>query len=371
MKTGRKPLSGCLWDVEEIVESIWVRTLPVIALLLIVCGCGSMPAPDQLPLRSGPEPICIAPCGCDTGTPLSIEFFGASGFRLRRGDDEVLLAPFFSNVSLLRGGPLWLSLESNIDNIHRYLPDVSDAAAIIVGHAHYDHLLDIPHIARHHATRAMVYTSETGAHILAADRLLDARVHSVNAMAWDGHEETEPRWIEVPEAGFRFLAIFSEHAPHFMGQKFLGGYVYENLEELPRSSRGWKEGRTFSFLLEFLTSSGQPEYRIFYQDAAANERIGFPPESARPVDITIPCVAAFHEVRGHPESMVEYVRPLHWMLSHWENFFAPYTQDPDKIELVPATDVAEYVRRLQAAGVSRDQMTLPIPGQTFLYRRCP
>jgi L-ascorbate metabolism protein UlaG (beta-lactamase superfamily) len=349
-----------------------MRSRPAIAALLAVAaGCASAPQPEVLPLRAGTQPICLVPCGCTDPASLSIEYFGASGFRLRYREDEILLAPFFSNVSVLRAGPLGLRLRPDLDNLHRYLPDVSAVQAIVAGHAHYDHLLDVPHIARHHATDARVYTNETGAHILAADRLLDGRVESVNAVAWDRDGAETGSWIDVPGSHVRLLAIVSEHAPHFAGQKLLAGRVEENLARLPRSSRGWKEGRTFSFVIEFLDGAGRVAYRVFYQDAAANEWLGLPPESALPIDIAIPCVAAFQEVRGQPERMLENVRARHWMLSHWENFFRPYSQDPAAMEPVPATDVSAYLERLRAAGVSDDRWTLPVPGAHFLYRRCP
>jgi hypothetical protein len=341
-------------------------------VLLLVAGCASAPPREPLPLVSGAEPICLAACGCAGDGLLEVQYLGAAGFRLEYGEDEVLLAPFFSNVSMARAGPFGLRLRPHIDDIHRYLPDVSEAAAIVVGHSHYDHLLDVPHIARHHARRARIYTSESGDHVLAADRLLDGRVDSVQAVAWSGAPGETLHWIDVPGADVRLLALRSEHAPHFAGRKLLPtGRVEENLDRFPRSSLGWKEGATFSFVIEFLDPAGEVAYRLFYQDAAANDRVGLPPESALPIDVAIPCVASFEQVRGQPEETVAHVGASHWMLGHWEDFLRPYSQALGDVRPVPATDVALYLERLRAAGVPDARRTLPVPGARFLYRRCP
>jgi L-ascorbate metabolism protein UlaG (beta-lactamase superfamily) len=49
---------------------------------------------------------------------------------------------------------------------------------LLVGHAHYDHLLDVPRILQTHAPQAKVYGSKTMGHILAAvipcERIVDA-----------------------------------------------------------------------------------------------------------------------------------------------------------------------------------------------------
>lgn len=56
----------------------------------------------------------------------------------------------------------------------------------------------------------------------------------------------------------RFMAVRSEHAPHFLGIKMFSGSVDDDLEHLPRTAYGWKEGQTFAFLIHFLGSAQSP-----------------------------------------------------------------------------------------------------------------
>ncbi len=325
----------------------------------------------ELPIDTLSAERCVGGCDCAPAETLRVEYFGASGFRLVRGRDEILLGPFFSNVSLPRAGPLGLSIEPQIETIHRYLPDVSRSQAILVGHAHYDHLLDVPHIARHHARKARIYLSETGASILAADRALDGRVEAVDRSGWVDGEEIEGHWIDVPGTRVRFLPIRSQHAPHFLGLTFMTGHIHRPRQTFPRTSGGWMEGQTFAYLIEFQSEDPEkPDYRVYYQDSSTNGRVGLPPEGVK-VDLALVCVASYGEVKGHPETLVSGARPKHLLLSHWENFFRPYTQDPHELRTVPATDVPGFLDRLRAAGVPDGDFTLALPGRRYRMGRCP
>ena len=75
--------------------------------------------------------------------------------------DQVLTGPLFTNPSLLRTG--LAAIHSDTVAVDRGLApyDVSHAAAILVGHAHYDHLMDVPRVARHFAPRAVILGSTT------------------------------------------------------------------------------------------------------------------------------------------------------------------------------------------------------------------
>ncbi len=345
------------------------RALSLATATLLLAGCAGR-VPDGWPRRPSEEPYCLS--GCCTAPEaelLQVQYWGASGFRLERGGDVILLGPFFSNVSLLQASPLWPRTRPQVEVIHRYLGDVSDARAILVGHAHYDHLIDVPHIARHHAKRARIYASETAAHVLAADRLLDGRVEAVNDEAWYEGAPAE-RWIEVPGTRVRFLPILSEHAPHFHGQKFMDGHVHENRTRFPRNAWGWQEGQTLSYLIEFLGAKGEPDVRVYYQDASTNWRTGLPPTAHTPLDLALVCVASYGEVEGHPHALARHHEPRAWLLGHWEDFFRPYTQDPAELRTVPATDVPGFWKRLRASEVPEDAITLPMPGQHFRYQRC-
>ncbi|MFL5543984.1 MAG: hypothetical protein ACJ792_04730 [Gemmatimonadaceae bacterium] len=76
--------------------------------------------------------------------------------------------------------------------IDRFLPAVADrASAILVGHGHYDHLLDVPYIATHRATSAFIYGGPSIRRMLMGDSIL--RRHGGRRLV-----PIEPATAEVP-----------------------------------------------------------------------------------------------------------------------------------------------------------------------------
>ena len=178
-----------------------------------------------------------------------MRFLGAAGFVLQRGSDTIVTGPFFSNPGLLR---TWLfPIRADRGAIERWMPHLPDAAAILVGHGHYDHLMDVPAVRELKAPNAVVYASDSSVHVLAA---ADADLNAValDDYAWScGHEQ---RWIHIPGTRVRFLAIASEHAPHFHGLKFYGGSYDRDQSRVPSRACGWKEGLVLEALAGALTA---------------------------------------------------------------------------------------------------------------------
>ncbi len=296
--------------------------------------------------------------GRPTDDALEITYLGVGGFLIRWNGHAILTAPFYSNPGLLQVG-LGLPIAPNTNRIDAHLPRVDDVEAILVGHAHYDHLMDVVYVAETRALRAVLYGNETMAHILASRGRLRGRVITLDAAAGDWWQPG--RWQYVADRSIRFMALRSEHAPHFLGIKMFGGDVPKDLDRLPRSAYGWKEGQTFAFLIDFLGADGSVRLRLHYQDAASNPPAGFvpPPATAatEPVDVAILCVASFGEVNDYPEAIVRQLQPRTVVLGHWESFF----RSPDlPLQAVPLTDTKTFALRLTDA--------LPIGGRWYTPR---
>ena len=109
--------------------------------------------------------VDVAPAGADA---VQMTYLGVGGWIFQRGRDQVVAAPLFTNPSFLRTG--LAGIRSDTAAVDRNLAtyDVSGAAAILVGHAHYDHLLDVPRVARGHAPRAVILGSGTVRNTLGA-----------------------------------------------------------------------------------------------------------------------------------------------------------------------------------------------------------
>lgn len=310
----------------------------------------------------------MACCGEGGGgeEEVVVRYLGVGGWLFRRGDAALLTAPLFSNPGLLRVG-FW-TIRSDTARVDRFLPEVRDVEAVLVGHAHYDHLLDVPYVLRGPAPRATAYGSRTMAHILAgAPGVADRRVVPVEERA--GSPERAGQWTYVSEGRIRFMPLLADHSPHLLGVHLWKGEVRRDLEELPAVAWKWLEGRTLAYLIDFLDPDGTVAFRIHYADAASDPPAGFLPPLApgdrRPVDLAILCPAAFEQVDGYPEGIVGHLRPRHAMMGHWEDFFRPRTEP---LRRVPFTNLFEFLDRLEAALPPDAGWTLPEPGAEFRFR---
>jgi len=283
---------------------------------------------------------------CHPGTEeITIEYLGVGGWLMRMGEAVFLTAPFFSNPGFLDVG--LGRIEADTAAIERFLPPVEDAMAILVGHAHYDHLMDIPYILRRRAPAALLYGSRTAVNLLHGDPDLDpARLISVEERA--GTREEPGDWVYLTDGRVRFMALRSGHAPHFMRIHLYEGEAEEPAEGLPNRAGGWVEGLPLAYLIDFLSPDGEVLYRVHYQDAASTPPLGFPPEAfdGIPVDLAILCPPGYQEVSDYPEGILSATSPSHILLGHWEDFFTPRSEP---LRGVRGTDLNDFIRRMEGA----------------------
>ncbi|WP_256591015.1 MULTISPECIES: hypothetical protein [unclassified Pseudomonas] len=90
-------------------------------------------------------------------TEPKIQFLGVGGWLLHWKREGLLLAPSFSNPASLgiTGFPA-LTVQANTAKIDQYMPVATDVKMLLVGHAHYDHLLDVAHVVRSKTPNAIV-----------------------------------------------------------------------------------------------------------------------------------------------------------------------------------------------------------------------
>lgn len=336
---------------------------PTVLVGAAVLGSGCAGSLERLPETPGPVTLRLAGGGPETSAAEgpTLRYLGVGGWLVRWRGAAFLTAPFYSNPGFFRVG-LW-SIRADTARIDRHLPDVSDATAILVGHAHYDHLMDVPWVARRRAPGATIYGSETMVNTLAGFTSLDeeGRLLALNHRAGDYRAPGE--WIRVAGGRIRFMALRSSHAPHALGRTFYSGRRTEEITWKPGIAPDWLEGRTLAYLVDLLDEAGRPVFRIYYQDSAARAPAGLvpelPAEDRRRVDVAILCPASFDQVERHPEAILENLNPRHVLLGHWEDFF----RDPARpLRTVPFTDLQDFIDRMIPALPDDASWTLPEPG---------
>ncbi len=337
-------------------------TLMILIGLGMLSGCAT--SIKQLPVYTGES--VASPLKGDEQKFINVQYLGVGGYLFRCGKSTLMTAPMFTNPSLFKLASL-TRLKTNEALVDRLLPSVDDVEIILVGHSHYDHLMDVPYIMRNHAKKSVVYGSKTMGHIMVA-AVDKSRIVTVDKYATK--DKTPGQWIYNQDRTIRFMAIESEHAPHFAGIKFLPEGPYnKDIKRLPRTVFGWVEGETYAYLIDFLDEHGDVALRVHYQDAASTPPLGFvpdlPPNEQKRVDLAILCVASFNQVNNYPEGVIKYIQPKNIILGHWEDFFR---KQGKPVKALRATNVGNFIKRLEVVLPEDSKWFLPNP---FVLMRFP
>ena len=353
-----------------------MRSLPAALIILAATGCFRLTGPTSalrpiardstLTWRSCVE---LAPCE----STVQFTYLGVGGFLIRAGGEAVMTAPSFSHPALMAvATPLWPihSDSAAVDReLRRYLgatlAPLANVHAILVGHSHYDHLMDVPLVARRYLPDATIYGTLTTKRILMGDATMRAHASridslypadSVVASAWH-----VGRWIYSPTRRMRFMAVQSSHAPNWWFITMARCHARHDRTSLPRTAWGWCLGEPVSYVIDLLDESATPVFRIFYQDAATQPLdVVLPPFTGadrRPVDVAIVCAGNFKKVPDYPTLLLAALRPRYVILGHWEDFFHDQGDSPSPVRL---TDTRELAARLDRLG--RQRWVTLVPG---------
>ena len=352
------------------MPSVSPRVLPLadkrLALPLLALLAGCLPSLADSDFARG---LVAVPGPRPSAAGVEITYLGVGGWLVDTGSSQLLTAPFFSNPGLFRAGfasiaPYSMAIERALE--HLDVPDLSDVRAILVGHGHYDHLMDVPYLASRHAPRARILGNRSVRLTLAPFEGPDldaSRIVDVSGSA--ASVEGGGAWIEVAP-DLRVLPLLSDHAPHFAGRTLYGGDRGAPLTQRPRAADEWLEGETLAYLIDVLDGAGDVRLRIYYQDAVSREPLGLIPPELAPVDVALIVPATFAEVDWHPEAIMENTLAAHVLLGHWEDFFRPATDEP---EPVPFTILPEFVARLRRAlDGDEGRWHLPVAGARFRWQ---
>ncbi len=251
---------------------------------------------------------------------LHIRFLGTTCFLFTYKDNAVLTDPFISNPSARK--VTFGKIIPDTAIIYDYVSpaELNKVRMVTVGHGHYDHLMDLPVMAKHIPADAKITGSATAHHLTAAAQLPQEKI---NAEEFTATLDSTGQRIFSSDFSIQILPVVADHPPHALGLTLYGGNYEHDLPAVPQKAKKWKMGEPFAYLIDFLEPDGSIAYRIWFQSSGAEYPKGFFPESIlaeKPVDVGFYSTANKAPLHAYPGKIVAFTKPRIIFMAHWENF---------------------------------------------------
>lgn len=323
------------------------RTRGLVVLLTIVL---SLSAELSRHPASGQSPVVLAALQHPDDAHLRLQWLGVSTWIMSRGKDVVVVDPFFTRPPMwqIAGSIFGAAFQPDVARIKAVLPTLPETTRfLLIGHAHYDHLMDVGYYLRTAPTQPLYVGSRTAHNILRgwAPPKLDFVIAD------------DPARLGRPiRAGQVVVTPFlSSHAPHLAGLTLMDGEVSEPRTSPPSDAWDYKLGQTLMFVIDFLGEQDQVVTRLFINGAASDPGVmAAIPEaflSRHPIDVAILCVPGWDKVADYPMSVLDRLQPKQVILSHYDDFFQPYVNGEDPhhgMRIVPFAHYEGFVEHLTA-----------------------
>lgn len=225
---------------------------------------------------------------------MTMEWLGTAGFRLTHEGTTILIDPFLTRRTLADtlGPP---SVHSDPVMVARLTPA---ADAVLIGHCHFDHAVDVPELARR---GAKIYGSSNVTGLLGLHGLAGSAV------------EVDPRQVyEIGPFTIRFVP--SRHSKLVFGLAVPsdGEFTCDSLDAL--SSSAYRCGQVYGIHIEV---EGRTIYHLGSADLVEDDyRLG-------PVDILLCCIAGRSMTRRFTPRMMATFDPGLVIPHHYDDFFSP------------------------------------------------
>lgn len=358
------PISVPISDA-SIVHTSTVRGL-LCLLLLWLSGCHWLHAGRPEPFAPvgtlSVKPIGDCPRGCTDS--LDIVAMGVGGYLIvpwRDTTQLVMTPPSFTNPTLwwMGLGDWWLGSSPNVHRITRRLTALPNAGAdrlsrvraVLVGHGHYDHLMDLPPLAPL-LVNATVYGSSTVKHLLAPlEGAAPWRVSAIDSAAGTDEQHAGNTIVVAPH--LRVRAIAWDHAPNIGNIVIANDHERTPRTKLPHTVHGWKLGRVHAYAVDIGARTDTVDVRVFVHDAAGSPEVVRRAAGvlrAMPVarrTVVIIAAANFDQAHAYPDILLAHLAPDHVIFGHWEDFFRSSEKPPRIVRGIRGDELVQVVERYQ------------------------
>jgi L-ascorbate metabolism protein UlaG (beta-lactamase superfamily) len=267
----------------------------------------------------------------------ALEYMGAAGWRITDGTNVILIDPYLSRIlgpppplappySRLPGDtrPVYGWNDAAVPDVAAIDARVPRADFILVTHTHYDHVLDVPHIAL--KTHSLVIGTESTENVMRAYSVPEEQLITVR-----GGEDYD-------FGAFSVRVIPSLHSPldhkHYFSSETAPAGMKAPLTLLQMHP----EGGTLAYLIRF---HGHKILAFGGMNYIEREIEGLDPDV-----VLVGAAASRKEIYDYSGRLM---RDLHFpplvLPTHWDNFFAPYG-----VSQQPSVDALQsFVQEIRAA----------------------
>jgi len=167
---------------------------------------------------------------------VQVTWMGTAGLFVSDGETGIYIDPFVSRYGLLKIG-LGLSLKPQIQLIDEWIQITGGlrAAAILVSHSHYDHVMDVPQFAL--KTGAMIVGSQSTANVARGAGIPESQIQIIQ------DRDT------VTIGKFEITFIQSIHSPALFGRIPWPGTIDQPLTQ-PAPASAYREGGAYAILVK-------------------------------------------------------------------------------------------------------------------------
>lgn len=255
-----------------------------------------------------------------------IRYYGTGCFTIQRGKTTLFTDPFISNPS--KSQVMFGKVKTDIDYVEQYINPATfkNVRIVVAGHAHYDHLMDLPYLSKYIPKDAMFVTNRTAKHILAYYNL-PQQTFAANDLL--GTYQQEGFWVYSADKSMRVMAFKSQHPPQFAGINLMNKRYTSDLIAEPLMMKDWQEGKTLAFMVDFLEED-TIAYRMYFSSSLAKAPFGLFPKhllNEHPIDDLFISAILVSDFNQAPKPLIDLAKPKRVFLMHWENFFRSKEQE--------------------------------------------
>jgi L-ascorbate metabolism protein UlaG (beta-lactamase superfamily) len=237
------------------------------------------------------------PSASGPSNAVRVTYLGVNGFQFETDGHALLVDPYFTRVGLWAGA-LNQKIASNPNRVTEGLKHVrSNVDAILVTHAHFDHLLDAPEIMRR--THVRLIAGPTAVRLVTSFGISGSACRAVKPGS-------------VQRIGPWTVRVFAAQHDRLFGKVPFAG---RSISSKPAQASDWSVGEPVAFVIE---AAGK---RIYIDSGGVP---GAPPDARiKNVDLAILGVALPDSRDRFPEA-VRRLRPRFVFPSHQDDMFAPF-----------------------------------------------